>query len=206
MKRIALLSVLLAGFGAYVPAANAADFDYNKALDYNTDVDRYRITVDRESSVWFFTSSWDSGGFDPYLTLWDGGGNLITGQDDNGRTGSKHSNGGTYTYGDWDGRFNAVLDEGVYTLTITTRESRAGAHPDRFDKLSDGFVFDKGNPIPFALWEQPSNGYRAGDYELHIVNLNGSVRQVPEPSTLFMLGSVMAAGLAAASRKILGKF
>lgn len=134
--------------------------------------------------------------------MWDSAGNLIKEQDDNGNSGAAATNGAAYTYGDWDTKFNALLDEGDYTLSISTRPSRAGAHPDEYDNLSDGFVYDNGAPVSFASWYQPGNGSRTGNYGVHIVNLNGSSRQVPEPSTLFMLGGVVAAGFAAArSRK-----
>lgn len=204
MKRIIILSTLVAGFGACIPAANAGDLDYSDALKNNTAVDRYHISVAEASKVTFFTSSWENGGFDPYIALWDGAGNLIREQDDNGRSRHAFSNGTSYDYGAWDSKFSALLEEGDYTLSISTRPSRAGAHPDKFDKLSDGFVFDNGAPVSFASWDQPGNGIRNGNYDLHIVNLNGTATKVPEPSTLMMLGSLAVGAAAAAFRKKAG--
>ncbi|WP_369600392.1 DVUA0089 family protein [Hahella sp. SMD15-11] len=122
--------------------ANAVpmDFDFSGTFTKDNDVVLLNFTVNTASSVTIFSSSWDDGGFDPILAIWDSAGNRIEQQDDGGLTGSTVSNGVSYDYGVWDSYFTIALDAGTYTASIAQYSNFAnGTH------LSDGFRYDS-NP------------------------------------------------------------
>jgi len=63
-------------------AALGADYDFSGTFDVDKDVLQVKFTVNTPSSVTIFSSSWDDGGFDPILAMWDAAGNLIQQRND----------------------------------------------------------------------------------------------------------------------------
>ena len=148
----------------------------------------FQFNVSTPGNRTFFSSSWDDGGFDPMLGLWNQAGNLVYFQDDGLNGGSTPSNGVQYTHGGWDSYYSVNLMPGSYILTLSTFDNfNIG------DQLSQGFLRDNDAPIPIAEWYQPANGYRASRYAFHILNVDAAVINdpalpTPEPSTILLMG------------------
>jgi hypothetical protein len=185
------------------------DFDFSGTFANDNDVVELGFTVNADSNITIFSSSWISGdsglGFDPILAIWDSLGNLVQEQDDGGNTGSTMSNGVSYNHGVWDTYFSTFLAAGSYTASIAQFDNfRNGGN------LSAGFMHD-GNP-DFTF----DNGYgtqamfngvwspddaRSGDWEFHILNVDQAViNNAPEPSIIALLGLGLI-GIGAARRK-----
>jgi hypothetical protein len=176
--------------------ARALDFDFSGTIANHNDVSLFTFSTASPSTVTLFTSSWDDGGFDPMLGLWDSTGLLIEFQDDGGLNGSTTSNGIPYDYGIFDSYYTNTLLAGTYTVSVST-------YPNNNNGLllSAGFNFDGQTPIPIALWDQPPalNGFRTGNFAFHVLNVTqatGPSNNVPESSSLFLLVAGLA-GLAA---------
>lgn len=187
MKKKMMLLVLMVVLVFSVPVY-ALDFDFEGNLTYHNDVLSWEVTTGA-TTVTVFTSSWDDGNFDPMLGVWDTEGNKLNHQDDGGVIGSTYSNGVLYTHGNWDTYYSLDLGAGTYILTLATY-----ANFPNDDTLGEGFAYDGQTPIPIASWDQPANptGHDGSFYSVHFLNAlevdpgNGS--QVPEPSTMLLLG------------------
>jgi hypothetical protein len=201
MKKITILFFLVFLLSG-VPA-QAYDYDYFGNMDYHNDVLRFDFSVSTSGERIFFSSSWDDGGFDPMLGLWDAAGNLIYFQDDGSQVGSQLSNGVSYDYAGWDSFYTVLLDPGSYFLTLTTYNNFNVS-----DIYSDGFSLDGETPILISEWSQPANGLRTDDYAFHILNVDtasgpGETPPVPEPSTIVLLIAGLAGCLVFGRKRFL---
>lgn len=193
MKRY--LSPIMLWLGLLISApAQALDFDFSGTISNHNDVIMFSFTAAGSSEVTLFTSSWDEGGFDPILGLWDSAGNLIDEQDDGDLEDTTFSNSISYDYGYWDSYYTVTLDAGSYQVSITPYDNFANGLT-----LAGGFENDSDTPIPIGSWESADESYDTGNFEFHVLNVAAASQQVPEPMTLLLLGSGMA-GLAIVRR------
>ncbi|NOZ52244.1 MAG: PEP-CTERM sorting domain-containing protein [Gammaproteobacteria bacterium] len=205
-KKIVLLGILAAGmmFGAQT---HALEFDFNGNFTNDNDIELLNFTVGTNSNITIFSSSWNEGGFDPILAIWDAStGTRIAEQDDGNLTGSATSNNVSYNYDVWDSFFEVFLTAGNYIASIGQFDNFAVGN-----NLSDGFLFDAdpnftasfgcSNGIFCGDLSPPSftNDNRTSNWRFHILNVAGAnitpgpgTVIVPEPSTLAILGLGLA--------------
>jgi hypothetical protein len=182
---------------AFCSSSTALIIDTSGTFEFDNDIAFLTFELFDDGPVTLLTSSWiagDSGlGFDPYLSLWDGSGQLVLTQDDNGGTGTVSLNDVTYAYGEWDVYIDAFLEGGIYTAAITQFSNNAVG-----STLAEGFVHD-GDPFFTSAFgdQELFNGLwsdvdaRTGDYGFHVVNADRVVDPgvpVPEPATLMLFG------------------
>ncbi len=194
---------LLAGLAAgailfsVTNSAMALEFDFNGTFSVDNEVLLLDFTVGSDSTITIFSSSWDDGGFDPILAIWDSSYNLLSEQDDGENTGSTFSNGVSYDHGEWDSYFDVILSAGNYTASITQYDNFSiGGH------LSDGFRYDSNPNFTFdesygsqdyfnGIWS--SDDARTGDWAFHILNVAEAStpggNPVPEPATMLLFGT-----------------
>ena len=180
----ALVALVLISMMIFCGPVSALDFDFSGTLQSHNDVRLFTFTFTTTSAgiVTLFSSSWDDGGFDPMLGLWNSAGQLIVFQDDGHNIGSTISNGISYDHGNWDSYFSAPLAAGTYTVSLTAFDN---FHLGNL--LTDGFELDKQAPIPITSWNQPLNGLRTGDFVFHALNTD-SLTPVPLPGSVVLLG------------------
>ena len=168
-------------------ALAASDFDFSGNFTRDDQVLQFAVPVGEASQVTVFTSSWNDGGFDPILAIFDSAGNLVIEQDDGGRTGSASSNGVSYDYDVYDTFFEVDLEAGDYTLTIQQYDNFAAG-----STLGEGFT-QQGNPNftfdeDFGGATQPMfNGVfedidpRQSFYDIHFTGVDGEVVVIGGP-------------------------
>lgn len=200
MRKVLLtgLAIGLMTFGI-AGTASATDFDFEGTMQFHNDVLLFNFTTTEASTVTLFSSSWDDGGFDPMLGLWDSAGNMIHFQDDGHQVGSTTSNSTSYTHGNWDSYYDAAVGIGAYTVSLTTYANFYSG-----DNLSDGFEYDTQIPIPINTWNEPANGIRTGAFAFHVLNAATATGPgpdpVPEPATMLLFGTGLV-GLVAVGRR-----
>ena len=170
------------------PALAQSDFDFTGNFTTDDQVIQFALPVGDTSNVTIFSSSWDDGGFDPILSVFDSSGALVQQQDDGGETGSALSNGVSYDYGIYDTFFTVDLDPGDYTITIGQFDNFAAG-----DNLADGFTqtgnpnftFDEGfgdsTQDMFNGVDPGIDGFDTGRtsfYEIHFTGVVGDVIEV----------------------------
>ncbi len=179
-------------------AALGADYDFSGAFNYDNDVLQFNFTVNTAGNVTIFSSSWDDGGFDPILAMWDAAGNYIAEQDDGHNVGSTLSNGVSYDHGDWDTYFTQYLTAGDYIATVAQYSNFRNGGTLAAGFVHDGnpnFTFDLGyggatQPYFNGVWTVPDP--RTADWAFHILNVGAAVvvdPRVPAPGAL-LLGSL----------------
>jgi hypothetical protein len=198
MKNILAIAALAGAATLPVPALPAA-FDFNGSFAQDNAVVRFDFNLGLPGAVTLFTSSWLDGGFDPILTLWDGGGNQILEQDDGSLGGALMSNGVTYDYGEFDSYINLNLAAGNYIATLTQYDNFSVS-----TILADGFLRDT-DPVFTAAFgcsngrfcegslfdsnNNPVEPNRTAAWDVHFLNVNSAgVNSVPEPPTWMLLG------------------
>lgn len=196
VKAIRKAFVVVALFSA---AALGADYDFSGTFDYDNDILQFNFTVNTAGNVTIFSSSWDDGGFDPILAMWDAAGNLIAEQDDGHNIGFTASNAVSYDHGDWDTYFTQSLAAGDYIATVAQYDNFANGGTLAAGFNHDGnpnFTFDNGwGPQPYfnGIWDIP-NDPRTGDWAFHILNVGDVIVvdptiPVPVPGA-FLLSSL----------------
>ena len=177
-------------------SAQAIDFTFTTTFDKDNDVQLVDFSIDSDRNITLFSSSWDDGGLDPIMGLWDANGDLIREQDDIRSTGSIFSNGVEYDYGVWDNNFTEFLVAGSYTVSIGQFDNVASG-----SNLGDGFVHDgPGNENftaefgctqgSFCGLNEP-NDNRTNSVTFHILGAD-SIQGIPEPGTVV---GILAVGL-----------
>ena len=188
----------------------ALDFDFSGTFSRDNDIAQFNFTVGSDSTITIFSSSWDDGGFDPILAIWDAGtGNLIQQQDDGLNSGSTFSNGTSYDHGIWDSYYTQFLSAGNYIATVAQYNNFAAG-----GNLSNGFVHDGDPNFTSAFGSQtyfngvfgsPNPDPRNGNYAFHILNVAEATHQpppaVPEAGSTFAILSAALAGLGLLRRK-----
>lgn len=196
MKKLS--SFVLLGLLAFVSPTKALDFDFSGTFEFDNDVALLNFSVGSASTITVFSSSWQAGGFDPILAIWNAStGALIAQQDDGGNVGSTLSNAVSYNHGSWDSYYQVNLAAGNYTASIAQYDNFAAG-----STLGEGFTYD-GNPNFTTAYGsqdyfngvQSSTDGRTGNWAFHILNVESASQQsVPDASsTLALLGMAMLA-------------
>ena len=102
MKKSFIAALAIAGSATVFCATgvSAQDFDFSGVFQYDNDVVRLNFTVGQDSTITIFSSSWDDGGFDPILAIWNNAGAYVSEQDDGHTVGSTSSNSTSYDHGE----------------------------------------------------------------------------------------------------------
>jgi hypothetical protein len=196
-----LLPFALMGMLAFVTPTKALDFDFSGTFTQDNEVALLNFTVGSTSTITIFSSSWQSGGFDPILAIWNSSGNLMAQQDDGGNVGSTLSNSVSYNHGTWDSYYSVTLAAGSYKASIAQYNNFAVGSNLSSGFIHDGnpnFTFDLGyggatQPLFNGVWD--SNDPRTGNWAFHILNVEAANQQnVPDAtSTVALLGLAMLA-------------
>lgn len=204
MKKILSIAVL-GGCLTIATTAFSAEVDFKGNFLHDNEVLRFDFSVALPGVVTLFSSSWDDGGFDPILAIWDSAGNQIVEQDDEQDDddskvgGSRLSNSVLYDYGEFDSFLNIDLDASDYIATLTQYDNFSVS-----TLLADGFRWDA-DPLFTAAFgcsngsfcegslvdsnDNPVEPNRTSAWELHFLNVdNANLNTVPEPSGLILVG------------------
>lgn len=209
MATFRTLFLVLTFAGATV-AGRAVEFDFFGTFTRDNDIGMHSFTLGTAGTVTFFTSSWDDGGFDPILGVWDSAGSKIAEMDDNGLLGSRISNSVSYDYGIWDAYFSLSLAAGSYTVTIAQYDNFALAGIGQ--NLSLGFFYDGAANAAFTstlyggtapYFNGADNTVATGNYAAHVIVEPEEVPEnVPDAAGVAGLLTFALAGLACVRRRL----
>ncbi|NTV29409.1 MAG: PEP-CTERM sorting domain-containing protein [Candidatus Omnitrophica bacterium] len=202
-------------------AAWASTTSYQGSFTKDDDIQTFNINIPEQSNVLFRTFSYAGGvngagetvargGFDPFLSLFDGTGAFIDSNDD------AADNAGQYvvpadavTGKQWDSYLSIVLEPGNYILALTQAENQFVGGVG--DNISEGFTFSgQGNYTPELVgvtettpfWEMYDNGqvvHRDGHWAVDVTAESQVV--TPEPASMLLFG-LGGAAMAFARRRM----
>jgi hypothetical protein len=160
MKNFAIATILglaatMTGIVIKSAPAHAADLSFTDNLTNPNHTPFYSFIADGTSNVTIRSNSWETGGFDLNMTLFDSAGNWYDERDDIG-------------VGNLDFEFSAILPAGTYQVAIAA-----------FGNNSAGFG-DLSTPFYGAGDFQG----RTSEYAFEILNVSETSTSVPEPSSL----------------------
>jgi hypothetical protein len=152
------------------------------------EVDLFQVTLNSPGTVTFQTTSYTGGGFDPYLSLFDGGGNLIAVNDDGdcAVVGQDPVTGNCF-----DSYLQQSLGAGTYTLALTEYYNVANG-PTLGDGFSEAGQGDFTCPQGFC---DSSPSQRTSAWALTITgadSVNGQTSSVPEPASWTLAAGALA--------------
>ena len=183
--RLLLATLAATGILIVAPAARATDYDFAGTFTQDNNTHSEFLTFSEVSNVTLFSSSFATGGFDPYVSLWSSSGHLIDQNDDSGTGGFAASNGVNYFVSDLDFYlFIPNLAPGTYQVIL----SQSGNVPVN-TLLASGFT-QAGHPHytvdPLSTFPQAPNfnlpfgqGFTTGDWSMH-----ANVEAVPLPAAV----------------------
>lgn len=207
MKRLHSFLKLTVAFGA-ASSAFALDLSFSGNFQKDNDVALFNFSISSDRVITVFSSSWDDGGFDPILGIWDSAGNRLSEQDDGHNTGTTSVNGTDFTHGTWDSYYTVNLAAGSYIASVTQFDnfsvSALLADGFRYDGAPN-FTFTQGyGPQPYFNGVQSSNDARTGNYVFHLLNVDNATHQpptVPDGASTVGLLSAAVAGMAMLRRR-----
>ena len=190
MKKL-FLSAAMIGSMFLSTQSYAVDFDFSGNFANDNDVVLIDFTVAADSNVTIFSSSWDDGGLDPILAIWNAAGNRVFSQDDGGLTGSELSNSVSYDYGVWDSYYSVLLATGTYTVSISQFDNFSSSL-----SLADGFIHDSDPNFTAAYGctngefcgVSSGNDNRTSAWAYHILNVADANVIVPESASIALMG------------------
>lgn len=184
---ILTLAAALTGLCLAISTTHAStDYDFAGVFPQDNATHSEFITLTAVSSVTLFSSSFATGGFDPYISLWSPTGQLIDQNDDSITGGFASANGVSYFVSDLDFYlFIPNLAPGTYQASI----SQAGNIPVN-TQLSSGltqanhphYTVDPSSPFPQAPnFNLPfGQGNTTGSWAFH-----ANVEPVPLPPAIW---------------------
>lgn len=212
LKSMSIVTITLSSFFVSTVSAQGLNFSFQGTFEADDDVKLFKFTVGATSTVTLKTLSYaggtqadgtiiSAGGFDPVLSLFDGGGNFMKNNDD----GSFNVNRDLITGQTYDAFLQETLSPGKYTVAITQFYNFFDGEVG--DNISLGFR-QSGDPnFTYAFCDNGSGPFcdisgdiRNNQWAFDILNVNQrSQQEVPEPLTI--LGSLTALGFGGLFRK-----
>ncbi|MDQ2694405.1 MAG: DVUA0089 family protein, partial [Pseudomonadota bacterium] len=173
---VSLLGLILASVGG---TAGALDFSFTGTFGQDDDVRLFNFSVDAPSEVTLRSLSYaggtnaagasiPAGGFDPILTLFDGGGNLVTDDDDGGTR--EDPNTGLVL----DAQTEAELAPGDYTVSITQFNNFANGPTlsEGFEREGQGNFTAREVGLDEGMFFDFEGNLRTGFFAIDILNVN----------------------------------
>ncbi len=203
--------LLVAALALCAGQAFGASFSFTGAFSTDDQLQSFTFTLSGTNTVTLRTWSYAGGtnqgsmviprgGFDPWLSLYNSMGNLLQSVD-NGTCGQVATD--SVTGACFDSFISQSLGMGTYTLILSQSDNGPAG-----TTLADGFI-DTGNPT-FTSSFACSNGQfcdstadnRTNQWAVDIDNVTSIPSGVPEPGTVVLLASGLAAMVVLRRRKV----
>jgi hypothetical protein len=206
---LGLFALLVCFGGLAAPAAKADNLLFQGTFTQPDQFQIFSFTVTANSAVTIRTLSYAGGtsvggvdvargGFDPYLSLFDGTGQLLTVNDDDSSIFTNVDNIGTDIEAQFDSFLKfANLAAGNYFLALTQAENQPAG-----SSLANGFAFPNGDDrVDFTDLKTFPTNPRDGHYAVEVYGPSVQASPVPEPATMLLLGSGLAGVAARVARR-----